>query len=297
MADLFDLAALFATLTESLGMTIVILPVPGQRLPPALARLPVAHLHHASRFCLAVRSTRDGHGCRGHDALLVNARAGLIRAPFVSRCPAGIAEAVVPVIVGGVHRASVFVGQAVLVGEDASVATEDALGRASDPPAVRRAHRELPRMSAERLLRLGHLVDAAMRGLEDQVDLVVLDDDVQLRRSPEIARAMALLDDQANWGLSSAGMAAKVGLSSSHFSRLFHRVAGRCYKDHLASLRLSRGKAMLHHTRLTIGEIASRCGFQRQSQFAARFRALTGMSPRRFRDLAAAGAEDVGGRA
>lgn len=296
MADTFDLATLFATIHEAMGMAVAILPAPGQRLPPALARLPAGHQHHASPFCLAVRSTRDGRGCRGHDMHLVNARAGTILKPFVGRCPAGIAEAVVPVLVGGVHRATVFVGQAVLIGEDASAATEDALDRASDPPAVRRAYRDLPRMAADRLLRIGRMVEAAMRGLGSPVDLAIVDGDERLRRSPEIARIISLLEDNANWGLSSADMAARVGLSPTHFSRLFHRTIGRCYKDHVAELRFSHAKALLHHTRLPIGEIASRCGFQRQSQFAARFRALTGMSPRRFRDLASAKADDGGGR-
>jgi AraC-like DNA-binding protein len=153
-----------------------------------------------------------------------------------------------------------------------------------DRDALRRGFDALQRMPEGRLWRIGMLADAAIRGLAEQISPEALSLQVQIQSAPAIRVATEILRREQCWEITAAAMAKRVCLSPSHFSRLFHRVIGKPFSEYLTQGRIVKAQNLLHHTNLPVGEIATRCGFSRQSYFARRFRELTGMTPTQYRE-------------
>lgn len=73
--------------------------------------------------------------------------------------------------------------------------------------------------------------------------------------------------------------------SESHFIRLFRRTFGCTPARHVQERRISSAAELLVHTRLTIDEIAERCGFANRYHFTRVFAQRMSQPPARFRAL------------
>ena len=76
--------------------------------------------------------------------------------------------------------------------------------------------------------------------------------------------------------------AEKIGVSSSHLSRMFHREYGIGFNQYLLSLRLEAARQLLLESRLQVAEIAARCGFGSCSYFIKQFRSHFGKTPKNY---------------
>jgi AraC-like DNA-binding protein len=75
-----------------------------------------------------------------------------------------------------------------------------------------------------------------------------------------------------------------VGLSDRQLQRLFHRVFGMTIHQFIIRSRIQAAIQTLTQTDSPIAEIAAMYGFSDQSAFTNRFREITGMSPRVYRN-------------
>lgn len=74
--------------------------------------------------------------------------------------------------------------------------------------------------------------------------------------------------------------AAFMNMNPSYFSRLFHRLTGITFSQYLNFARCERAVNLLNgKTRLTMTEIADRCGFMTIRNFNRIFKSVTGFSP------------------
>jgi AraC family transcriptional regulator len=80
-----------------------------------------------------------------------------------------------------------------------------------------------------------------------------------------------------------ADLAASVGISPYHFSRLFKQSMGVSPHQYVLQQRVERAKQLLKSTQLTIADIAFQCGFNSQSHLGKSFRELTGITPSIYR--------------
>lgn len=282
----WQLGELFAAIERLSGLEVSIYPPWASEATPSVDRLPTRYRRHMSDFCRAAKSTVDGKGCRGHDAVHVNRKAGELRRPFVQTCHAGVAEAVVPIVVQDRHAGTVFVGQAVTPGiEEAGFAdVARRVGeRVNDLDALRHGYDALPRWSEQELMGLAMLVDASIRGLGEKLGYELLDQEVRLHNAPAIRRAIDILRREQCWSITAAAMAQRVHLSEAYFSRLFRQTVGKAFSDYVTERRLTAAQNWLHQTDLPIAEIAHRCGYDRQSYFTRRFRKWFGETPSSYR--------------
>lgn len=285
-SQLFSLPQLFESIEMITGLEVSVYPPAAKEASPAINQLPTSYRRHMSAFCRAVKNTRDGRGCQGHDSGMTNRKAAGVGRPFVQVCHAGIAEVIVPVFADGQHLATVFIGQAVTPEIEAGgfgVIWKGVKARVVSRRDVRRGFVALPRMTEERLLRIGLLADAAIRGLIGNMSADAFALEVRLQNAPAVRRAVDILNQERCWQIAESEMAKRVHLSPAHFSRLFHRVLGRTFKEYLTNRRMVEAQNLLHQTDVPIGTIALRCGFSRQSYFTRRFREFTGMTPSAYR--------------
>lgn len=73
-----------------------------------------------------------------------------------------------------------------------------------------------------------------------------------------------------------------MGLSEPYFSRFFRKISGMTFSRYLNTVRLEHAIAMLQDPtqKLSVTEVASRCGFDTIRHFNRVFRDITGMTPR-----------------
>ena len=78
-------------------------------------------------------------------------------------------------------------------------------------------------------------------------------------------------------------MAASAGVSKTEALRCFHKTLQTTPYSYVMEVRLSKAADLLAQTGLSVGEIASRTGFNQQSYFGRRFKEKTGMTPLEYR--------------
>jgi len=72
-------------------------------------------------------------------------------------------------------------------------------------------------------------------------------------------------------------------MSESSLARTFHDVVGRPPMDYVIRVRIGKAEDLLKRTRLSVTEVAFRCGFSDSNYFSRKFRSVTGRSPREYR--------------
>lgn len=105
----------------------------------------------------------------------------------------------------------------------------------------------------------------------------------------QLARLSALLDwIQGNLGaaIDNDVLAGRMGVSQSHFRRLFFEAMGLSPSRYVRQRRLERARELLATTNLPIDGVAFECGFRDQSYLTTCFRLEFGLTPARFRRAA-----------
>lgn len=82
--------------------------------------------------------------------------------------------------------------------------------------------------------------------------------------------------------LSRDGVAAKVGLSPAHFSRLVSQALGHSFSEELRRIRMQKAGRLLRQHGISVKQVAAACGFSDQSYFTKVFRREFNLTPQAF---------------
>jgi AraC family transcriptional regulator len=100
-----------------------------------------------------------------------------------------------------------------------------------------------------------------------------------------LTQARDLLHDEP--GPTSLGsLARRIGLHPVYMARGFRSRYGCSVGEYARSLRVERARRLLHHTRLSLSEVAARAGYSDQSHLTRDFRRAFNHSPGAYRRLA-----------
>ncbi|MET8249404.1 GlxA family transcriptional regulator [Streptomyces sp. NPDC005202] len=78
-------------------------------------------------------------------------------------------------------------------------------------------------------------------------------------------------------------LARRASMSPRHFARVFRREVGTTPGLYVRQLRIARARQLLEASELSVGQIASRCGFTAPETFLRAFSAIVGLSPAQYR--------------
>lgn len=98
-----------------------------------------------------------------------------------------------------------------------------------------------------------------------------------------IIAAMNYIEENFIHDPSLAETARHVGMSASHFSRVFKAAAGVSYTEYLNYVRAEHGRKLLLTTSLSVSQIASLAGFDNGNYFCNVMKRIMGKSPREIR--------------
>lgn len=98
-----------------------------------------------------------------------------------------------------------------------------------------------------------------------------------------VAQACGFIHEHAQRPLSVSEVANEVGVGRRTLERRFRAVLGRSLAEEIRRCHVERAKELLADPHLSLTVVSERAGFGSPKQFAVAFRALTGMTPRMFR--------------
>ncbi len=98
-----------------------------------------------------------------------------------------------------------------------------------------------------------------------------------------VRRAIDFIHSHYAEPLTLGQIAAETFMSREYFSRIFKAETLKTPFEYLTHYRVSRAMELLEQTRLSVTEIAGRCGFSSPGYFNVRFSEIAGCSPREYR--------------
>lgn len=99
------------------------------------------------------------------------------------------------------------------------------------------------------------------------------------------ARAMKLIESNLHRNINVTEVAAMMGVSREHFSRLFKQETNVSPLDYLRRRKMIFACRILKETTLSIKQIAARMGFDSPEHFSRTFKSVMHMPPRKFREV------------
>lgn len=100
----------------------------------------------------------------------------------------------------------------------------------------------------------------------------------------KLKRVLNYINDNLDQDLSLEAIAAQAEMSQYYFCSLFKRSVGISPWKYVIEQRILRAKALLKTTRMSLSEIALRCGFANQNHLNKQFRKLVGITPKVYRE-------------
>ena len=87
-------------------------------------------------------------------------------------------------------------------------------------------------------------------------------------------------------GIDLAGLLAASGYSEDYIRARFRQITGKTPHEYLTEIRIDRARFLIdvYGATLPLSEIAVRCGYGDYVYFSKKFKALTGLSPRQYRE-------------
>jgi len=101
----------------------------------------------------------------------------------------------------------------------------------------------------------------------------------------QIAHALALIETHYHTPLTLDDIASASHISKTHLLRLFKETFGLSPIQYLIQLRIRKACQLLHHSQLSIADIAYQVGFEDSNYFSRQFKQVIGQSPRAYRKM------------
>ncbi len=111
-------------------------------------------------------------------------------------------------------------------------------------------------------------------------------EDAACRDTPDnvhVERALAIMQGSVESSLSLDDICSRLSVSREHFARVFTRSMGIAPMHWFSRLKTEAAKAMLSNTKLRIGEISEKLGFENQFSFSRTFKNHAAMTPSAYR--------------
>lgn len=108
---------------------------------------------------------------------------------------------------------------------------------------------------------------------------------LSLSQDERISKALNHIENNLSSELSNDLLAKEVSLATNSFTRLFTEEIGLSPQRYIKQKRIDKSCIMLHHSNLSIEQIAEECGFADRYHFSRIFKKITDNSPAAYRKI------------
>ena len=258
-----DLSALFG------GRTII--------MSPSMEEVRVGEQQRISDYCRLIQQDLGLHSmCLKSDQARCT-QAAEERSVVCYQCPAGLQEAVAPVIVDERLVGFVMIGQFRLASEPpAEILKSCRRNNLPEETLISAFHNAAP-ISRERL-------DRVTRVFGLLVDFIARQRLIDVRSAGVVQPLLLHMAEHLDESLSLEEAAALVHRSPSTVSHQFRKISGRSFKKTQIEARMQKAEHFLrHNSELQISQIAVYVGYRNVHYFSRLFRKYRGMSASEFR--------------
>lgn len=234
----------------------------------------------APAFCSLIRSAEAGtracacsdrEGCR---------RAQQLGQVWIYRCHAGLTEAAVPLYVSSTLVGFLLFGHLLPYPsfEEGWPLIEQRCGAYGlDRRALKEACRENP-------IRSEDYIRSAARILQATASYLILQRIATVREDTDAARLDAYLSRHFTEALSSQSICKALGIGRSKLYQLSDQLYGCGISQRIRRLRMElAARLLLEQPKLSIAQVAERCGYADYNYFISSFSSAMGTSPNRYR--------------
>lgn len=88
-------------------------------------------------------------------------------------------------------------------------------------------------------------------------------------------------------------LSAHTGFSAGYLSRAFKKELGVSISDYIRDKKMERAQELLRYSNYSLIDISNQLAFSSQSHFTQQFRAFTGLTPKKYRDLHSVGERNL----
>ena len=106
-----------------------------------------------------------------------------------------------------------------------------------------------------------------------------------LQHQKTLLMADKYIRDHLTEDLSLAALAKLCNLDPTYFHKLYTSAFGRTPAQRILGFRIAAAKTGLIESKVSLGELASKCGFSSQTYFCYKFKQVTGLTPMQYRDM------------
>jgi AraC-like DNA-binding protein len=99
----------------------------------------------------------------------------------------------------------------------------------------------------------------------------------------QIRTALTAMCDEPAHAWTVEALAERVFMSRSSFAERFGSLVGKTPMEFLAEWRMQQARRWLERDRLSVAEVAARCGYQSETAFSKAFKRIAGVGPGEFR--------------
>lgn len=299
------------TWEETTGLRICIYDLGYFSLDSTYLTLPYTRRIHCSTYCELIKTRPDLlQRCIETESWRIE-QASQQQSPFVHECYAGVSDLVVPIRVGTTLIGAVFLGQCRPTSRAAitRVLKEIVLKHPDfDTPALRSAITKLPSHPSQGLEGMIDVATLIAEYIRQNLNSIITETKLsahlerdsrgniivskipnyflnQLKTNDGLLKQALVLIRNNYWrDLPLPEVARNVGLSVSHFSRLFHKTFGLSYRRCIVEARLSAAGWLFQKTDLKIKEIANILGYSDVYSLSRAFRIHGGITLRSMRN-------------
>ncbi len=208
------------------------------------------------------------------------------KAACTMTCAFGLSETAVPVQLGPETIAYIQTGQVLRqkpteASYQRAVAHAANLGVCLDTEKARRAFFSIPVVTQKKMGSIATMLSIFAEHLSMKSNQIAIN-----RANAEpvvIAKAKQYIEDNHAEDLKLGQVARAVHTSLFYFCKLFKKVTGMNFTEHLSRVRTEKAKNLLLNPNLRVSEIAYEVGFQSLTHFNRVFKKIIGHSPTEYR--------------
>ena len=132
----------------------------------------------------------------------------------------------------------------------------------------------------DKISKAGTFIDERQQSILQKIEATVIMTGSYKDRLNRLRREIHAFP-QKDWNIPE--MSRDIGISGSHFQRMYKAEFGIGFKDDLIAARIEKAKKLLQSTELRVQEIADICGYGESSHFMRQFKDKVGMSALQYR--------------